>query len=98
MAIANDVPRSHFHAAPEAGYTTALQALVRLRQVVKEAQHDDLHVAENGADGHSARIVSMQRFRGKLRPVESEPDSRFNIAGKCFIQTKLSQPWTCLVV
>ena len=44
MALANDVPLRDireviFHAAPEAGYSNALQALIRFKQVAKERNY-----------------------------------------------------------
>ncbi len=56
MALANDVPLVDireviFHAAPEAGYTNALQALVRFKEVVKEKQLQEFKDDEAATGG-----------------------------------------------
>lgn len=49
MALANDVPLADIrevilHAAPEAGYSNALQALIRFKQIAKEKGYGEVEV------------------------------------------------------
>jgi alkylhydroperoxidase/carboxymuconolactone decarboxylase family protein YurZ len=74
MALANDVPLVDireviFHAAPEAGYTNSLQALIRFKQVVKEKQQTDPDLAEHG-EWRDDR-VSVAAIRNRLDDLAS---------------------------
>ncbi|MBV8523950.1 MAG: hypothetical protein JOY71_17815, partial [Acetobacteraceae bacterium] len=85
MALANDVPLMAikeviFHAAPEAGYTNALTALVRFKELCKAR-----HLAET-ADDPAAHTPAVDRV-----PVEAlrQLDPRFEEAWR----TGVTQQW-----